>query len=181
MTFLRIFWIALIALGLVLMGSPSEAVKPLAPLEVELKLDGVPQIGGEVKVSIRVRSILDAPNIKIQCTLPAGVTLVTGEDNWQGEMAADTLKEMILLLKINEAGQHVIRVMATIEYPGGAKISKGEALLIDLGSESDGGSTVLGIESNQAESKQKAKPVLKKRPLIRKGKNGQDIGEFPLD
>jgi len=181
MLFLRIFLVMGALAGFIFMGQSAEAVKPLAPLEVNLELQGTPQVSGEVQVLVKVRVILDAPKVKIRCILPKGVTLVSGEDNWEGEMAAGSLKEMTLILKLDEPGQHLIRAIAAIEYPGGAKISKGGTLLIDLGSVSDSKSGTQGIESDQAETKQKVKPDQKRRPLIRKGKDGQAIGEFPLD
>jgi hypothetical protein len=181
MIFLRIFLATVIFAGFVFKSQSAEGVKPLAPLVVNLELQGTPQVGSEVQVLVKVRAILDAPKVKIRCILPEGVTLISGEDNWEGEMAAGSLKEMLLILRPDEPGQHLIRAMATIEYPGGAKISKGETLSIDLGSASDSKSNTLGTESNQAEKKQKVKPDQKRRPLIRKGKDGQDIGEFPLD
>ena len=164
MFFLKIFLTILIFSGLILTGQRAEGVKPLAPLEIELELGGIPQVGGEVPVLVKVRSMMDAPLVKIRCILPEGVEMVSGLDTWEGELTAGSLKEMTLTLKVSAPGRYLIRATATIEYPGGAKMGKGAALLIDL----------------EKEAKEKVRPE-KKGPPIRKGKDGQDIGDFPLD
>ncbi|MGH7272958.1 MAG: hypothetical protein ACREIQ_00670 [Nitrospiria bacterium] len=164
MFFVKIFLTILILSGFILTGQRAEGVKPLAPLEIELELGGIPQVGGEVPVLLKVRSLMDAPLVKILCILPDGVELISGPVSWEGELAAGSLKEMTLTLKMREAGRYLIRATSTIEYPGWARMGKAAALLIDL----------------EKESKEKIRPE-KKEPLIRKEKDGQDIGDFPLD
>ena len=164
MFFLRILLTIFIFSGLILTGQRAEGVKPSAPLEIQLELGGIPQVGSEVPVLLKVRSMIDAPLLKIRCTLPEGVEMVSGLCEWEGELVEGSLKEMTFTLKVGERGRYLIRATATIEYPGGAKMSKGATLLIDL----------------EEEAKGKIRPE-KKGPPIRKGKDGQDIGDFPLD
>jgi hypothetical protein len=135
-----------------------------------MELGGAPQVGGDVPVSLRIRSFIEVASVKIQVTLPKGVELVSGQDAWEGELTAGSLKEMTFILKIKESGRYVVRARAMIQSQGGFKMAKGTSLVIDLGTDSS-----LGVES-----KQKIKPK-RKTPIIRKGKDGQDIGEFPLD
>ncbi len=170
MLFSRIFVITVFLTSFFLAVQPAEATKPMAPLEMSLELGGTPQVGGDVPVVLKVRSFIEVPLMKVQLTLPSGIEMVSGQDTWKEELVAGSVKEITFILKIKEAGRHVIRALATIEYPGGAKINKGAALLIDLGAEPS-----LGIES-----KQKTEPT-RKTPTIRKGKDGQDIGEFTLE
>jgi hypothetical protein len=165
MVFLRVCLTITVFSVVFLTEQSAEGIKPMAPLEVTLELGGVPQVGGEVPVLLKVRSLFDAPLVKIRCMLPNGVEIVSGQDTWEGELTAGSLKEMTIILRVKESGQHVVRALATIEYPGGSKVGKGAALLIKLGTESE----------------QKVRPD-KKRPLtIRKGKDGQDIADFPLE
>jgi len=172
MFFSRIFLITVFLTGFFLAVQPAEAVKPMAPLEVSLELGGTPQVGGEVPVILRLRSMVDAPLVKIRCILPKGVERVSGQDTWEGEMVAGALKELTLMIKIKEPGQHILRATAMIEYAGGANIGQGTSLSIEVGVASE---PAIGIESRQ-----KAKPE-KKEPTIRKGKDGQEIREFSLD
>jgi hypothetical protein len=164
MFYSKIFLTTLILSGFILAGQRAEGVKPLAPLEIELELGGIPQVGGEVPVFLKVRSMIDAPLVKVLCILPDGVELISGLDTWEGELTAGSPKEMTITLKMGEPGKYLIRATGTIEYPGWAKMGKTAALLIDL----------------EKEEKEKIKPE-EKGPLIRKEKDGQDIGDFPLD
>jgi hypothetical protein len=170
MLFLRILTTTLFLTVFFLVVQSVEAVKPMAPLEITLELGGIPQVGRELPVFVKVVSMVDVPQARVGFTLPAGVEMVSEQGVWEGELATGSLKQITFNLRVKEPGRHVIRATATIEYPGGAKISKGAALLIDLGGESS-----LGIES-----KQKTEPK-RRTPTIRKGKDGQYIGEFPLD
>ena len=164
MFLVKILLATLVLSGFILTGKRAEGIKPLAPLEIELELGGIPEVGGEIPVLLKVRSLMDAPVVKVLCILPDGVELISGLDNWEGALTAGSLKEMTLTLKVSAPGRYLIRATATIEYPGGAKMGKGAALLIDL----------------EKEAKEKVRPE-KKGPPIRKGKDGQDIGDFPLD
>ncbi|HLB02586.1 MAG TPA: hypothetical protein VJM77_05585 [Nitrospiria bacterium] len=164
MFYSKIFLATLILSGFILAGQRAEGVKPLVPLEIELELGGIPQVGGGVPVLLKVRSMMDAPMVKVLCILPEGVELISGPDSWEGELMAGSSKEMTITLKMGEPGKYLIRATATIEYPGGARMGKTAALLIDL----------------EKEEKEKIKPE-EKGPLIRKEKDGQDIGDFPLD
>ncbi len=170
MFFLRIFVTTLFLTGLFLAVQPAEATKPMAPLEMSLELGGTPQVGGEVPVVLKIRSFIEVPLVKIQLTLPNGIEMVSGQDTWEGELTAGSLKELTFVLKIKESGRHVVRAMVIVEYPSGSTVGKGAALLIDLETPS-----TLGVESNQ-----QGKPK-KRVPVIRKGEDGQDDAEFTLE
>ena len=171
MTFLKTGLLTVaILIGWTLVNPPAEAVKPMMPLQITLKLEGTPQVGGEVPVLLRIRSFIEASSVKIQWTLPEGVEMVSDQTTWEGELTAGLLKEMRLMLRVKEPGRHVVKAIATILYPDGTQMTKGASLVINSGTDS-----ILGIESQQ-------KNTPKKRvPIIRKGEDGQNIGEIPLD
>ena len=171
MTFLKAALVTVtILIGWTLVNPPAEAVKPMMPLQMTLQLEGTPQVGGEVPVLLRIRSFIEASSVKIQWTIPEGIEMVSDQITWEGELTAGLLKEMRFVLKIKAPGRHVVMAMTTIQYPDGLKMAKGTTLVIDLGTDS-----ILGIESQQ-----KDKPK-KRVPIIRKGEDGQNIGEIPLD
>jgi hypothetical protein len=171
MTFLKAGLVtATFLMGWTLFNPIAEAVKPMVPLQMILKLEGTPQVGGEVPVVLRIRSFIEAPSVKIQWTLPSGIEMVSEGSSWEGELKAGLLKEMRVVLKISEPGRHAVMVMATLQYQNGTQMTRGTTLVID--SEAD---STLGIQSQQ-----KIKPK-KKTPVIRKGEDGQNIGEYPLD
>lgn len=173
MFYSRIFLITVFLTGFSLAGQPAEAVKPMAPLEVSLELGGTPQVGGEVSVLVRVRSMVDAPWIRVRCILPKGVEMVSSQDTWEGELVAGSMKEVTFILKVKAPGQHLVRAMANIKSSEGFQMVRGASLLIDLSDEA------IGLDQEQEKAKNKAKN--KKRFIIRKGKDGRVITEIPTE
>ncbi len=169
MLFSRIFVITVFLTSFFLAVQPAEATKPMAPLEMSLELGGTPQVGGEVPVTLKIRSFIEVPLMKVQLTLPTGIEMVSGQGTWEGELTAGSLKELTFILKIKESGRHVVRAMATIQFQGGMKMAKGARLLIDLEPQSS-----LGIESKlQSKEKKKSRTI--------KGKDGRDLKIFSFE
>ncbi len=148
---------------------PAEATKPMAPLEMSLELGGTPQVGEEVPVTLKIRSFIEVPLMKVQLTLPKEIEIVSGQDTWEGELTAGSSKEFMFILKIKESGRHVVRAMATIQSQNGFKMAKGTSLLIDLEPQ-----TSLGIESKQQDKE-------KKKSRTIKGKDGRDLKIFSFE
>lgn len=164
MVFLRLFLSSLALIGLLMTAQPAVGVKPMAPLKVEIGLGAAPQVGGEFPVLLKVGSMMDAPLVKVQCILPEGVVVISGEDTWEGELKEGSVKEMTVILSVRKPGKYLIRAVVEIEYPGGSHIGREVTLLIDL----------------EQKTIEKIKPG-NQGPSIRKGKDGQDIGDFPLE
>lgn len=169
MTFSRAVLIIFIVSAIFLMIQPAEAVKPMAPLEMTLELEGVPTVGGEVPVLLKIRSFIEVPLVKIQLTLPNDLEIASGQDTWEWEFTAGSLKEMRFILKVKRSGRHTVRAMAMIQHPDGFKMAKRTSLLIDLEPELS-----LGIESRQEDKEEKKSRTIK-------GKDGQDFRIFSFE
>jgi hypothetical protein len=161
---LRGFLILSSLLGFLFVGQPAEGIKPLTPITLEFEVAGIPEVGVDLPVRLKVRSMMDIPFVTIHCLLPDGVDMISGEDRWEGEMRAGLLKEMPFTLNVKQPGRHLIRATAVLGFPGGAQMQKNAVLLIDLDEEKR--------EKTRFETQ---------GPSIRKGADGQSTGEFSLE
>ncbi|GEM_PF-2637554 len=169
MLFLRTFVTTVFFIGFFLSVQPAEAVKPMAPLEMTLELGGTPQVGGEVTVFVKVLSMVDAPQVKVGFTLPAGVEMVSDQGTWEGELTAGSLKQITFNFRVKEPGRHVIRATAEIQFQDGLRVTKGARLLIDLEPKKS-----LGIESKVQDKEKHESRVIK-------DKDGRDLKIFSFE
>lgn len=159
--------VLLVCLFLGVAGSPTQAVKPMVPLKVDLELLGEPRLGVEIPVRLKVRSWTNASRVRIQCRLPEGVQMVSGQETWEGEMAAGEVKEITLILEVRKPGRYVLQAVASIESPDAAVINQPEVLMLDL--------------RDAREKAEFEKQEKKKKRLIIREEDGRRIIEFPRD
>lgn len=153
-------WLIFIFISsLLLMGfSPPEVIptKAKVPIDVEIYIDGIYQVGGELVITLTTRPLLPAPKIRIVIILPEGLELKAGETAWEGSMSKEEEKDLEISVRILKEGHMEVVGVASIEYPDGSRLVKSASGAIEVG-----------------KYKKSIPPGVKKR-----GRSGQEIIEF---
>lgn len=115
--------------------SPAETIlaKAKVPIDMEMYIDGVYQIGGELVITLTTKPLLPAPKIKIAINLPEGIELRTGETVWEGSMSKGEEKDLEVSARILKEGSLEIVGVASIEYPDGSRLAKSTSDTIEVG------------------------------------------------
>ncbi len=86
--------------------------KPIAPMDVNLSVSGIPSLNTVTKLMFTVTPLTDAPNTTVRILLPDEFVLVAGDLFWNGDL---TKNETILLntsVKAVKMGDYVIKASA---------------------------------------------------------------------
>jgi len=59
------------------------------PLQITLSLARTPQLGAEVDATLTIRTARAVPQVTATLMLPEGVTVISGETTWQGDLDAE--------------------------------------------------------------------------------------------
>ena len=127
-------------------GGPDKSSKPQPALSVQMTLLNSPAVGQEAVVDLEVKTLADAPQIRISFQLPAELSLTGGTETIVSTMSKGETKHFQIRFIVPDDKAHEIIASAAIEFPDGSKMAKAAALTINPG---------------QSE-KPKAPPVLKK-------------------
>ncbi len=74
------------------------------PIHVELSLSKTPQVGDEVEARLTVSAVRASPNTTATIILPEGVTLVSGQANWRGDLDPNQPVSLNATLRFNTPG-----------------------------------------------------------------------------
>ncbi|MFQ5455527.1 MAG: hypothetical protein ACE5EA_04885 [Nitrospirota bacterium] len=109
------------------------SIKPSIPIDIELSMDGVPAVGGEVSLTLRVTPLIDAPDIKVLYHIPEGLDIVSGEKLWNGSMSKGEEIELRIRARIPDLKRYIVIGGAAIEFSDGSKLGDSKSILIDPG------------------------------------------------
>ena len=96
-------------------ATANEAMAPAAPstpLQVTLTMTEPPQLGELAPLTLTVQSAFDAPNTEVMFELPEGVSMVSGELSWSGDLAANEMLVLAATLRFSEPGEYTLRGQA---------------------------------------------------------------------
>jgi len=90
----------------------------------------VPLLNEEVEITFTFSSALDAPGTTATILLPSGVTLVSGDLEWTGDLEAGDLQTLEAVIQFTQEGNRTIEGKALRTLEGGD--SWGDAAYIYL-------------------------------------------------
>ncbi len=115
--------------------SPIETfpAKTKIPIDLDIYIDGVYQVGGELVITVTTRPLLPVPKIKIAINIPDGLELKAGEIAWEGSMSKGEERDLEVTVKILKEGRFEVMGIASIEYPDGSRLVKSASGTIEVG------------------------------------------------
>ncbi len=128
--------ITIFILGLIFTGLSPDKVFPAKakiPIDLDIYIDGVYQVGGELVITVTTKPLLPAPKIKIAINLPDGLELKSGEIAWEGSMSRGEEKDIEVSVKVIKEGIFEVIGIASIEYPDGSRLVKSASGTIEVG------------------------------------------------
>lgn len=128
-----IFILIFVALSITLSPIKTFPGKAKVPIDVEIYIDGLYQVGGDLVITLTTRPLLPAPKIKISIGLPEGLELKAGETAWEGSMSKGEEKDLEISVRILKEGHMEVVGVASIEYPDGARLVKSASGTIEVG------------------------------------------------
>jgi len=120
-------------LSLFLLPAESFPAKAKIPIDLDMYVDGVYQVGGELVITITTRPLLPAPMIKIVINLPDGLELRSGETSWKGALLKGEEKDIEVSVKVIKEGLFEVIAVVSIEYPDGSRLAKSVSSTIEVG------------------------------------------------
>lgn len=118
-------------IGLAIFLAPaSEAAKPQAPIEISLSASLAAGARRVAEVTLHVRPLVDAPKIRVAFILPDGVTILGGEDTWEGSLAKGESRDLRISIRVPDHEAYVVIGSATIQYPDGARLGGSAAVTV---------------------------------------------------
>lgn len=120
-------------LSFFLLPAETFPAKAKIPIELDIYIDGVYQVGGELVITVTTRPLLPAPKIKISINLPEGLELKAGDIDWEGSMSKGEEKDLEVSVKVIKEGFFEVMGVASIEYPDGSRLVKSASGTIEVG------------------------------------------------
>lgn len=123
-------------IGLISLELSSDEVFPAKakiPIDMDIYIDGVYQVGGDLVITVTTRPLLPAPKIKIAINLPDGLELKAGETAWEGSMSKGEERDLEVSVRILKEGLLEVIGVASIEYPDGSRLVKSASGQIQVG------------------------------------------------
>lgn len=110
----------------------SKVAKPQPPVEVRLSFQGSPALGAPLDVTMRVRSLIDAPLITMKWIFPEGVEPDVQPSSWTASMRSGEVREFHSIVRFPDAKRYVIEGIATIQQEDGSRSAGVDSLVIDI-------------------------------------------------
>jgi hypothetical protein len=88
---------------------PSE---PSAPIKVELYMPSAPRLNEAIEVTCTVSAVIDMPDSSARIELPDGVSLISGNLTWEGDLKANHPVSFSAEISFNKAGKLAISASA---------------------------------------------------------------------
>ena len=120
-------------LSFFLLPAETFPAKAKIPIDLDIYIDGVYQVGGELVITVTTRPLLPAPKIKISINLPDGLELKAGEIAWEGSMSKGEEKDLEVSVKVIKEGLFEVISIVSIEYPDGSRLVKSASGTIEVG------------------------------------------------
>ncbi len=89
---------------------PSE---PSAPIRVELYMPSAPRLNEAIEVTCNVSGLVDMPDSSARIELPDGVSLISGNLTWEGDLKANHPVSFSAEISFNKADKYAIRATAS--------------------------------------------------------------------
>lgn len=147
-----VLWIFAAFLSVMAITPPASAIKPRPPLQ--LSLQQVPLSGGQSQLMMIARANVDISHVDLSLELPLGLSLVEGEEEWEGPLKKGETKQIEFIVQSPNKAPHQVTGKAVIELTAGEKfVEKATLTLNEVKSDSprrapfvkrkEGGETIL--------------------------------------
>lgn len=147
-----VLWIFAAFLSVMAITPPAWAIKPRPPLQ--LSLQQVPLSGGQSQLMMIARANVDISHVDLSLELPLGLSLVEGEEEWEGPLKKGETKQIEFIVQSPNKAPHQVTGKAVIELTAGEKfVEKATLTLNEVKSDSprrapfvkrkEGGETIL--------------------------------------
>lgn len=147
-----VLWIFAAFLSVMAITPPAWAIKPRPPLQ--LSLQQVPLSGGQSQLMMIARANVDISHVDLSIELPLGLSLVEGEEEWEGPLKKGETKQIEFIVQSPNKAPHQVTGKAVIELTAGEKfVEKATLTLNEVKSDSprrapfvkrkEGGETIL--------------------------------------
>ncbi|MCJ7646852.1 hypothetical protein MUO65_08170, partial [bacterium] len=83
-----------------------------SPISVDLLIESVPTIQEAVRIRCNVSSVIEMPNTYTKVILPEGATFVSGQIEWQGDLAKDDTVSFSAIIKFEQGGNYEIKALS---------------------------------------------------------------------
>ena len=110
--------VVVLSLGCLQPASENEIEnKPIAPINANLSIFGVPTLNQTVELALIATPLIDAPNTTIQILLPNGFELVDGNLSWEGDVLKNEIVRLTVSVKAIKKGNFVIEASTISNKP----------------------------------------------------------------
>ena len=86
---------------------------PSAPISVELYMPSAPRLNEAIELTCTVSSLTDMPDSSARIELPDGVSLISGNLTWEGDLKAKHPVSFSVEISFNKADKYAIRATAS--------------------------------------------------------------------
>jgi hypothetical protein len=121
-----------------------------SPIIVKLILSKPPRLNEQAKLTIKIFSIFDAPDIKAFLILPEGTNLIDGEREWTGALKANEMKTLYATIMFITEGDKTIQAKAHYYLDNGDVW--GDAAYLYLNTTKESGKVGFSSQQNSSSS-----------------------------
>lgn len=124
-----VLWIFAAFLSVMAITPPAWAIKPRPPLQ--LSLQQVPLSGGQSQLMMIARANVDISHVDLSLELPLGLSLVEGEEAWEGPLKKGETKQIEFIVQSPNKAPHQVTGKAVIELTAGEKFVEKATLTLN--------------------------------------------------
>ncbi|MDC4205936.1 MAG: hypothetical protein MPW17_05225 [Candidatus Manganitrophus sp.] len=124
-----VLWIFAAFLFVTAITPPAWAIKPRPPLQ--LSLQQIPLSGGQSQLMMIARANIDISHVDLSLELPLGLSLVEGEEEWEGPLKKGETKQIELIVQSPNKAPHQVTGKAVIELTAGEKFVEKATLTLN--------------------------------------------------
>ncbi len=119
--------LTLVALAFLFLG-----VEGPPPVEIELLVDGIYAVGGQLVVTCTATSQIKAERMAVALEIPDGMTVLAGQPTWEG--AAKKGAEVVLevSVRVDQPGLRAIGAVVTLVGTDGARLTRRVAKTVQI-------------------------------------------------
>lgn len=118
---------AVAALAFVLIGAESAP-----PVEIELLVDGIYAVGGQLVVTCTATPQIDAERMTVALEIPDGMTVLAGQPTWEGAGRKGTEAVLEVSVRVDQPGFRTIAASVSLVVADGARLTRRVAKAVQI-------------------------------------------------
>lgn len=124
-------WICATFISVTAITIPAWAIKPRPPLQ--LSLQQISLSGGQSRLTMIATANVDIGRVDLSLELPPGLSLIEGEEEWEGAMKRGETKQIEWIIQSPNEAPHKVTGKAVIELNAGEKFVEKATLTLNEG------------------------------------------------